>query len=209
MTALLPEKDKRLDYKIILNLVNENSRILDLGCGDGTLLDLLNKEKNVIGRGVEISTEGVHLSMEKGLSVVQGNIDEGLSDYEDKSFDWVILSQTLQVIREPLLVILEMLRVGKHVIVSFPNSGHWKFRFNLLLKGRMPKTKLLPFEWYNTPNIRSLTIKDFKDFIYLEKMRVVKEYYFKDYSKLSKFRPANFFASMAMYVIEGMDNFPL
>jgi len=199
-----PEKISRLDYQIILSLIDEKSKVLDLGCNDGTLLGLLEKRKHVIGRGIEISTEGVHRAMEKGLSVIQGNIDDGLSDYEDKSFDWVILSQTLQVIREPALVIPEMLRVGKKVIVSFPNFGHLKIRLKLLYNGRMPKSRLLPHEWYNTPNIRMLTIKDFLDFIKKNDIRKVKEYYFKDFSTLRSHFAPNLFSRMAMFIIEEM-----
>lgn len=197
-----PKKISRIDYEIIESLVNENAKVLDLGCSEGNLLKLLIDSKKILGRGVEISSEGVHRAMEKGLSVVQGNIDEGLSDYSDKSFDWVILSQTLQVIYEPRMALLEMLRVGKRVIVSFPNFGYIRVRFKLLFNGKMPKSRLLPHEWYNTPNIHLMTINDFKDLLKKEEIRIVKEYYFKDYNKLSgSFKP-NLFARMAMFVLE-------
>jgi methionine biosynthesis protein MetW len=204
-----PKLLSRLDYQLILSYVTEKSKVLDLGCGDGKLLNYLEEEKGIIGRGIEISSEGVHRAMEKGLSVIQGNIDEGLSDYEDKSFDWVILSQTLQVIREPALVILEMLRVGKKVIVSFPNFGHIRVRFHLLFNGRMPKTRLLPQEWYNTPNIRMLTIKDFLDFIEKNNIRIVKKFYFTDYSTLSSGFKANLFSRMAMFILEDSSSLPI
>jgi methionine biosynthesis protein MetW len=201
-----PGKVTRLDYQLILSLIGDKSKVLDLGCGEGRLLRLLCDKKDILGRGVEISSEGVHRAMEKGLSVVQGDIDEGLTDYEDASFDWVILSQTLQVTLAPKIVIDEMLRVGKRAIVSFPNFGHYKNRLKLMFNGRMPKSRILPWEWYNTPNIRVLTIKDFKDYIRKEEgINIVNRFYFKDYENRYSGMKPNLFARMAMFVLERKD----
>ncbi len=157
-------KGLHLNYSIILEIIEDNSRILDLGCGDGTLLKLLKQKKNIKAQGIEINQDEVIKCLSKGLSVIQGNIDEGLKQFQDKSYDYVILNQTLQSTLKPEFVIDEMLRVGKKCIVSFPNFAYWKVRLNYLLKGQMPKSKVLPFEWYNTPNIHLLTIKDFFEY---------------------------------------------
>ncbi|MBF0631966.1 MAG: methionine biosynthesis protein MetW [Magnetococcales bacterium] len=153
----------RIDQEIIASLVQDGARILDLGCGDGRLLDYLIKNKNARGFGVEISTQGMHACIARGLPVYHGDIDQGLSDHTDGAFDYVILSQTLQAVRRPRFVIREMLRVGKKIIVSFPNFGHWNIRLKLLVSGRMPKTPMLPHEWFDTPNIRMCTVLDFQD----------------------------------------------
>jgi methionine biosynthesis protein MetW len=152
------------DYSTIASIVPEGSRVLDLGCGTGELLARLIEERSVLGNGVEIEQDAVIECIHKGLSVFQGNIDEGLADYSDLSYDYVILNQTLQVIRRPDFVIEEMLRVGKRGIISFPNFGHWRVRLSLLWGGRMPRTTKLPFDWFNTPNIHLLTIRDFTGF---------------------------------------------
>ncbi|MCD6459668.1 methionine biosynthesis protein MetW [bacterium] len=152
------------NYEKILSIIEPKSKVLDLGCGTGELLQRLINEKNVLGRGVEIDEKNIIKCIAKGLSVFQGNIDEGLAEYHDKSYDYVILNKTLQVTHKPEFVIKEMLRVGKKAIVSFPNFGHYSIRLNLMFTGKMPKTEILPFEWYDTPNIRLLTIKDFKTF---------------------------------------------
>ena len=157
-------KGLHLNNSIILEIIEDNSRILDLGCGDGTLLKLLKQKKNIKAQGIEINQDEVIKCLSKGLSVIQGNIDEGLKQFQDKSYDYVILNQTLQSTLKPEFVIDEMLRVGKKCIVSFPNFAYWKVRLNYLLKGQMPKSKVLPFEWYNTPNIHLLTIKDFFEY---------------------------------------------
>lgn len=152
------------DYSRVVALVETGASVLDLGCGRGDLLARLQAEKQVRGMGVEIDEDAVIECIHKGLSVFQGNVDEGLADYGNASYDYVILNQTLQVIRRPAFVIEEMLRVGKKAIVSFPNFGNWQIRAKLLGGGRMPKTAKLPFEWYDTPNIHLLTIRDFTDF---------------------------------------------
>ncbi len=149
------------DYDRIVTLVEPGSSVLDLGCGNGDLLMRLQRERRVRGQGVEIDQNAVIECIRKGLSVFQGNIDQGLADYADASYDYVILNQTLQVIRRPAFVIEEMLRVGRKGIVSFPNFGNWLVRAKLLVGGRMPRTKKLPFHWYDTPNIHLLTIGDF------------------------------------------------
>lgn len=153
--------ESRVDLRVIADLIRPDSRVLDVGSGDGELLNLLAREKNVDGRGLEISQRGVNESVARGLPVIQGDADSDLSYYPDKGFDYVILSQTLQATRNPKTVLDELLRIGERVIVSFPNFGHWRVRFSLLFKGRMPVTKELSYSWYDTPNIHFCTIRDF------------------------------------------------
>ncbi len=152
------------NYNHIVPLIENGAKVLDLGCGDGTLLKKLIDEKNVHGKGIEINQENVIQALHKGLSIIQGDIDEGLEDFADNEMDYVILNQTLQSTQNPDFVIKEMLRVGKHAVVSFPNFAYWRIRFYLLFKGKMPKSKMLPFEWYDTPNIHLLTVRDFFDY---------------------------------------------
>lgn len=152
------------NYNHIVPLIENETKVLDLGCGDGTLLKKLIDEKNVHGKGIEINQENVIEALHKGLSIIQGDIDEGLEDFADNEMDYVILNQTLQSTQNPDFVIKEMLRVGKHAVVSFPNFAYWRIRFYLLFKGKMPKSKMLPFEWYDTPNIHLLTVRDFFDY---------------------------------------------
>jgi methionine biosynthesis protein MetW len=154
----------RRDLVLIAELVPDGARVLDLGCGDGTLLELLRDECGATVRGVELSPEGIAAAIGRGLSVFMGDIDEGLSDFPDGSFDVVVLSQTLQVVRHPRLVLEEMLRVGRRAIVSFPNFAYWRARTSLALRGRMPVNESIPYSWYDTPNIHHTTLKDFRDF---------------------------------------------
>ena len=149
------------EFKIISDLINENSHVLDVGCGDGILMEFLVKEKKVNIRGIEISKTKVQNCIAKGLTIIEGNAEEDLKQFPDKSFDYVILSQTLQAFLNPEKVINELLRIGRQAIVTIPNFGYWKIRLHLLLKGTMPVTRTLPDEWYNTPNIHLCTIKDF------------------------------------------------
>ncbi len=149
------------EFKIISDLINENSHVLDVGCGDGILMEYLVKEKKVNIRGIEISKTKVQNCIAKGLTIIEGNAEEDLKQFPDKSFDYVVLSQTLQAFLNPEKVINELLRIGKQAIVTIPNFGYWKIRLHLLLKGTMPVTRTLPNEWYNTPNIHLCTIKDF------------------------------------------------
>jgi methionine biosynthesis protein MetW len=151
----------RRDYAMIAELVRPASRVLDLGCGEGELLAWLREYKNVDARGVEIEGEKVQRAIARGVSVYQGDLESGLRDYPDRSFDFIILSQTLQEMRHPLGVLQEMLRVGEHVIVSFPNFGHWTVRIAHLFSGRAPKTELFPYDWYDSPNLHFLTVDDF------------------------------------------------
>jgi methionine biosynthesis protein MetW len=151
----------RVDLLAISELVQPGSRVLDIGCGDGQLLKLLEATRNVDGRGIEISQKGVNECVARGLSVIQGDADSDLIDYPDGAFDFVILSQTLQATYHPREVVEQMLRIGRKVIVSFPNFGNWRVRAALGFRGRMPVTRDLPFSWYDTPNIHFCTIRDF------------------------------------------------
>jgi methionine biosynthesis protein MetW len=153
--------DLQFSHEEIVNLIPTGSKVLDLGCGEGSLLELLQQEKQVRGRGVDIEEKMVLECIRKGLSVFQGNLEEGLKDYPSKSYDFVILNQTLQMIMNPVLLLKEMMRVGKKIIVNFPNFGHYVNRLQLLFKGRMPVNKDIPFQWYDTPNIHFCTRKDF------------------------------------------------
>jgi methionine biosynthesis protein MetW len=167
-----------IGYDLIIEEIAAGSKVLDLGCGDGELLHLLQEKKRAIPYGVEISEEGVFQCVEKGLFCYQGDIDEGLADYKDNSFDYVILNQTLQITKRPAYVLCEMMRISKNAIVSFPNFGHIKTRLQLMVKGMMPKNVLLPYEWYETPNIHLLTIRDFQEFCRQHGFPVKREYHF-------------------------------
>ncbi|WP_417767897.1 methionine biosynthesis protein MetW [Stappia sp.] len=156
-----PHGTVRGDHRLVADLVTPRARVLDIGCGDGELLDLLVREKQVDGRGIELSQAGVNACVARGLSVVQGDADRDLSDYPDDAFDFVILSQTLQATHAPRQVLQELLRIGSNVIVSFPNFGFWRNRLQLMFKGSMPVTDYLPYSWYDTPNIHFCTIRDF------------------------------------------------
>jgi methionine biosynthesis protein MetW len=153
----------REDFKEILRLVRPGARVLDVGCGAGDLLALLEAEKHVDGRGVEISVDGVSACLAKGLTVIQGDADSDLKDFPDQTFDYAILSQTLQALRAPKDVLGELIRLADRAIVSFPNFGHWRVRLNLVTRGRMPETKALPDPWYATANIHLCTLLDFLD----------------------------------------------
>ena len=162
------------EFQIISDLIENNTRVLDVGCGDGTLMKYLKDKKNVDTRGLEISKNNVQICISKGLTVIEGNAEKDLFQFPNSSFDFVILSQTLQAFLNPEKVLDELLRVGKKGIVTIPNFGHWKVRLNLLFKGTMPVTKSLPNQWHNTPNLHMCTIKDFFDFCDSKNIKFIK-----------------------------------
>ena len=153
--------DPRLDFLLVADMIEPGSRVLDVGCGDGSLLALLRDTRGVDGRGIELSREGVSACLAKGLPVIQGDADTDLADYPDDSFDYVVLTQTIQATRRPRVVLEHLLRIGRRAVVSFPNFGHWRVRAELGIRGRMPVTENLPDTWYDTPNIHFCTIRDF------------------------------------------------
>ena len=154
----------RIDHKYILKMIEPNSHVLDLGCGDGELLSLLMEEKNCRAVGIEIDEKAVYKCVERGVSVSHGDIDSGLTDYSDRRFDYVLLNESLQEVLNPDKVIAEALRVGKRVIVGIPNFCNLSARLQIFFLGQVPVTKGLPYSWYNTPNLRFLSIKDFRNF---------------------------------------------
>lgn len=176
MSTLKPENHRiRFDLQIVASWIQPGSKVLDLGCGEGDLLHFLKERKHVNGTGIECIEAKVAQCIEKGLSVLQGDINEEVLDYPDDTFDYVILSQTLQQVYEPDNLIQSLLRIGKRGIVSFPNFSHWGVRLQLLATGYAPITRQLPYEWYDTPNIRVITIKDFRKFSRKVGFEILKE----------------------------------
>jgi methionine biosynthesis protein MetW len=189
----------RSDYAIISDIIEPNTKVLDLGCGEGELLEWLAKNKNVNGRGVEIDVAKVRRAIARGVSVFQSDIDEGLADYPNGAFDYVILSQTLQETRRPLKVLQEMLRVGRAAIVAFPNFGHWRMRLSMLTSGKAPKTPLFPYEWYESPNIHLLTVTDFEDLASRQGLRIERRYFLAGHRSI-RFYP-NLMAEIAVFLV--------
>ena len=180
------------EFQIISELIENNTRVLDVGCGDGTLMKFLKDKKNVDTRGLEISKENVQNCISKGLSIIEGNAENDLKQFPELSFDYVILSQTLQAFLDPENVINELLRIGKKAIVTIPNFGYWKVRIHLLFQGTMPVTKSLPNEWYDTPNLHMCTIKDFVNFCNKKNIKI----------NSSNLNIKNLFSELGIFLIE-------
>lgn len=197
---LVQEVLGRQDYKIIGDIIEPGSLVLDLGCGDGELLAWLAENKGIRARGVEISRELVQRAIARGVSVYQGDINQGLIDYPDKTFDYVILSQTLQQTQKPLQILTDMLRVGKHIIVAFPNFGHWRVRLSHLLSGRAPQTGLFPYNWYDSPNIHFLTVDDFEILWRAQNWNVERRYFLSGGRMVSAF--PNLMSEIAVYLLQ-------
>jgi methionine biosynthesis protein MetW len=190
---------KRLDYKIIADIIETKSKVLDLGCGDGKLLLFLSKEKKVSAQGIELREESIYKCVENGLSVFHGDIESGLSEYPDKSFDYVILNQSMQELKKVDYVIEEALRAGKKVILGFPNFACIGARVKLFFEGKAPVTSSLPYRWYDTPNLHFLSIIDFKDFCRDKGIDILENYYLGNNKQVSIL--PNFLALNAIFVI--------
>jgi len=198
-SSFVPELLGRSDYAIIGDIVEPGTRVLDLGCGEGELLEWLAANKQVDARGVEISGAKVQRAIARGVSVFQCDIEEALADYPDQIFDYVILSQTLQETRKPLHVLQEMLRVGRRAIVAFPNFGHWRVRLSMLVSGRAPRTRLFPYEWHESPNIHFLTVHDFENLAAAEKLIVERRYFLAGHRKVTVM--PNLLAEVAVFQV--------
>ena len=189
----------RSDYAIIGEIVEPGAKVLDLGCGEGELLQWLAANKKVEARGVEISSERVQRAIARGVTVSHGDIDQGLADYPDQAFDYVILSQTLQETRQPRRVLNEMLRVGRAAIVAFPNFGHWRMRLSMLTSGRAPRTTLFPYDWYDSPNIHFLTVHDFEELAEHDNLVVERRFFLAGRRRISAL--PNLLAQVAVFLV--------
>ncbi len=191
--------DIRLDHKAILELIEGRTSVLDLGCGSGELLYILIKEKNVRGQGIEIDDDAIYKCVAKGLNVFHGDIDSGLTEYKDKFFDYVVLNQSLQQLKNVDTVFDDALRVGKKVIIGFPNFAHYKSRLQLFFRGRVPVTASLPYQWYKTPNLHFLSILDFIDYCKLKNI-IIESAVFMDEKRNITLLP-NLFAQIGIFLI--------
>lgn len=198
----VPSTPLRPDLAAIAGLIPPGIKVLDLGCGDGELLEYLIKQKDVRGRGIELSEQGVLACVRRGISVRQGNLNEGLADYPDGSFDYVVLSQTLPFLSDARRILLEMLRVGNRAVVSFPNWGHWRCRLELLLTGRMPEPPGLPQPWYEAPRWQAFTVTDFSRFCRLIDVRIVEAVYLTHGRRIELWRGQNLLTTTALFTLE-------
>jgi methionine biosynthesis protein MetW len=193
------------EFKVIANLLRNDTRVLDVGCGDGSLMNLLVKEKNIEVRGLELEKQNVQECIYKGLPVIQGNAETELYQFPDQSFDYVVLSQTLQAFYNPDKVLKELLRIGKSVIVSIPNFGYWRVRTSLLFFGKMPISKTLPYSWYNTPNLHMCTIKDLFNYCDEQNIKIQKVVGVNEDKisliKKSNLEIKNFFSKLGIFLI--------
>ncbi len=189
----------KIEYKIFSNWIFKGASVLDLGCGDGELLSFLIQEKQVHAQGIELNEQAILHCVAKGLSVYQQDIDTGLSDYADNSFDYVILNQTLQQVKKPALALQEALRVGKKTIVGFPNFAHYKARVSVFFKGHVPVTAALPFEWYDTPNLHFLSVSDFQEYCKKKNIRIEQSFFKSGNSKI--YALSNLFAEFGFFLL--------
>jgi len=192
----------RPDLQVIVELISPGSKVLDLGCGDGLLLDYLIQERKVRGRGIELSEEGVLACVRRGLSVRQGNLQEGLADYPDRSFDFVVLSQTLPFLDDPGRILTEMLRVGQRAIVSLPNWGYWRHRLNLLITGRIPVARDLGQSWHEAPRWQAFTITDFAQLCPRIDIAITQQAYLANKRRIRVRKFKNLMATTAIFVLE-------
>ncbi|MBI4892673.1 MAG: methionine biosynthesis protein MetW [Acidobacteria bacterium] len=189
----------RSDYALISELIPEGARVLDLGCGDGSLLEWLKANKKVEARGVELKRELVQQAISRGVTVYQGDLENSLKEYPDGAFDYVILSQTLQELRQPLQVLQEILRIGRYAIVAFPNFGHWRVRLSHLFSGGAPRTKLFPYGWHDSPNVHFLTIEDFEESTRDQRWTVEKRMFLSGHTRGTAM--PNLMAEVAVYLL--------